>query len=886
MSRILTTLLCVVLVAQLNRLAAQQRPEPAAEPASKEENGGLEESAPAREEELAETSQRTSLNLLGQVAASSGEARRNENVSVTLIDNNVLKELNQRMGTTASIFQQFEADRSYFGKEYGGSPAAPLHIAPAVVQGLHTELYWSHSNSIFTARSFFQVGAVQPARANDYGVSVSSRLWRDASLTFSAGQNKLRGQVNGNILVPAANERTPTTSDPHAIAIIQGLLNAFPAELPNRTDINPRALNTNAPQNINDDRVSATLDQGLSTNDRVTLRYGLTMQNVEAFQLFGGQNPDTTTKNHDARVTWKRTFTPATIAEFSIGFSRVGSLIVPDETAPEHDFLFQRILESVGPGNNVPLDRAQNTFRYAARVRRTGHAHTVTAGFDVARRQINGSESNDHRGTYQFRRDFGRDLIGNLLAGTPSVYRQAFGSAHAGFRAWSPSIYAGDEWKATGGLSLSLGMRYEFAPRPHEVNGLHPVAYDCDCNNIAPRFAFAYKAGGLGVLRGVYGLQFGEIFAVTYMQSRFNPPAVLSLNITAPDLVNPLRGLTGGIGTDTRTDFFRVDPDLATPYSHQYNFTWELRPFGSWVLDLGYVGSRTHKLLTAWYTNRARQVPGVDPNTQNINERRPNSRYSDVLYTLNGSRAYYDAGRVTLRVPRWAGVSMEASYWWSKAIDLGGDYTNTAFGRDARQFRSPSEFHVHQRMRGLSNFDQPHAAIWNIVYETPKWPGVGRLGSMLGSWQLAGVLLLKSGTPFGVETGSDAPGFGNVDGVSDDRPVVADPSVLGRTIDHPDRSPAQLPASAFRFAPITELSGNLGRNTFRKDGIANVNASLSRRFTLRGDTTLQVRAESLNFTNHPQFEAPGDRLSEGNFGEITNTLNDGRTFRFSLRVTF
>ena len=44
-------------------------------------------------EDPEEASQRTELNLLGEVDASSGEGRRNENVSLTLIDNNVLKEL-------------------------------------------------------------------------------------------------------------------------------------------------------------------------------------------------------------------------------------------------------------------------------------------------------------------------------------------------------------------------------------------------------------------------------------------------------------------------------------------------------------------------------------------------------------------------------------------------------------------------------------------------------------------------------------------------------------------------------------------------------------------------------------------------------------------------
>ena len=46
------------------------------------------------------------------------------------------------------------------------------------------------------------------------------------------------------------------------------------------------------------------------------------------------------------------------------------------------------------------------------------------------------------------------------------------------------------------------------------------------------------------------------------------------------------------------------------------------------------------------------------------------------------------------------------------------------------------------------------------------------------------------------------------------------------------------------------------------------------------------RAESINLTNTPQFAEPGLSLAAPNFGQINNTLNDGRTFRFLLRLVF
>ena len=146
-------------------------------------------------------------------------------------------------------------------------------------------------------------------------------------------------------------------------------------------------------------------------------------------------------------------------------------------------------------------------------------------------------------------------------------------------------------------------------------------------------------------------------------------------------------------------------------------------------------------------------------------------------------------------------------------------------------------------------------------------------------------MLLKTGTPFTVRT-TDGPGNGNVDGAGSDRPHLLDPSILGAAIDDPDTSFDMLPREAFGLLEPGEPTGNLGANTFRKDGVFNVNGALSRRFLIAGDASLLFQIESLNFTNHPQFAEPGFDLSGENFGQISNTLNDGRAFRFTLRLTF
>ncbi len=831
---------------------------------------------------------RTDLNLLGQVDTSSGEARRNENVRITLIDNNVMKELSIRMGTTATIVEEFAADRNYFGVEFGGDPSSPLHIAPSPVSGVHGQLHFGHNNSIFTARSFFQVGSVQPAHENDYGFTVGVPLWSKAGLTIQGGRQNVRGMVNGNVLVPAADERTPLATDPATREIVESIISAYPAEPPNRTDIDPRALNTNAPQRIDNNNMGVTLDQAVGERDNLTMRYRFTAQDVEGFQLVGGQNPDTTTKSHRARMTWTRSWSPLTTTDFSVGFDRAGSLLVPEETSLGTQFLMGFVIEFLGPSGGIPIDRAENTFRYAGRVRRLAGNHTLSAGFEMFRNQVNGSQASGHRGSFSFSDDFGRDAITNIRMGTPSSYRVAIGGTHRGYRNWDMQYYVSDEWRASSELTLSFGLAYRPVTAPYEVNGLSEVPYGCDCNNFAPRFGFAYRLGDRSVLRGAYGIHYGEIFPVTYGQERFNPPENIILSVDVPYLADPLRDLTAeDFAPGARSGIFLLSPDLVAPYSHQYNFSWQLALADGWDLELGYVGSRSHRLFMQWWLNRAELVPGIEPESDNINDRRPDPNYYEIRNVLNGSRGYYDAAKATLSIPYWHGLSGEVSYWFSKAMDLGGHYMNTASGRDGRLSVSPSGDDAQGQMRGLSDFDQPHALLWRMSYDTPSLAAQPSwLRSVFGGWSVSGVVLRKSGTPFNIISGSDSPGNGNVDGASGDRPNILDPSILGRSIDHPDTSRQMLPIEAFAFITPEEKAGNLGRNVFRKDGIWNINASLMRNWPLGGDRSLMLRAESINLFNTPQFAEPGRELTSPNFGQITNTLNDGRTFRFRLQFGF
>jgi hypothetical protein len=833
-----------------------------------------------------DSNKRVELNLLGQTDASSGESRRNENIQFNLVDNGALKELNVRLGTTATIVREFNPAGSYFGAEFGAPPKSSIAIPTALRSGFHGQIYESHLNSIFSARSFFQVGRVKPARENDYGLNFSLPVWKRANLLIDISRQRIRGSVNGNVLVPMPDERTPLAHEPSVRAIIAKFLAAYPEELPNRTEINERALNTNAPQVIDNDQTNIRLDQNVTGRDRLALQYQFTSQSLDAFQLVSGQNPDTNTKSHLARIIWTRQWNSKTVSSLFISYDRLTSQLRPEENAVG-PFVSISGLTGLGPDGSVPIDRAQNQVRYSGQLQRMQGNHHWAGGFGAVRRQFNGLETDVHRGYFSFSNDFGNTAITNLRLGKPSQYIVSIGDVLRGFRSWDLHLYAGDKWQVNSQLSLQYGLRWQPSMKPTENNNRTLIPYDNDWNNFAPTFGFAYRMSkSMGILRGAYGTHFGEIFFVTYQQIRFSPPGNTKIVVTAPEnLTNPLQGQKG------KPTIYRLDPELAVPYSHQYNLSWEPAWNKSLRLQFGYVGSRSHKLFSMWYLNRAHPRPDIEPTptTATVNQRRADPDYADIRVIVNGSRGYFDAGRVSLILPNWHGFNIDASYWFSKALDLGSSYTNTANEGDSRLGRSQSEFESHRDMKGFSSFDQRHAFLWRASYVIPALLQHRRLSSITAGWSIATVVLIKTGIPFNVVTGSDGPGYGNVDGNGGDRPILLDPSILGRTIADPDISKQMLPRQAFAYVDANQITalnerGNLGRNVFRKGPIRNVNAAISKSWAIKNDLRIIFRAESINLFNTPQFAEPGFELANQNFGAITNTLNEGRTFKFTLQV--
>lgn len=818
----------------------------------------------------------------------SSAAQRNENIQVHRIDNDAIKEANIRLGTTVTPVSEPLAEAGYFAGEHGRPPARqPLLGLRQSVPEWRAELYELHQNSVFNARTFFQVGPVQPSRRNQYGLRAAGGAGPAGNLSLGAAQRKIRGMVNGNVLVPLPEERTPLAGDPAVRALVSRWLEAYPPVAPNRPDFDPRALNTNAPQRIDETDFEARLDRDLGAGSRLALSHALGRQREAAFQLVAGQNPDTDIHTHRSRMTWRWAPSEASELVAGAGFDRVRSWLRPEPRAvgPRIRIGFQ--IEELGPDSMFPVDRAENNWRAAVLASRRvrGGRHRLVWGGDLTRVELNGVESNNQRGYFQFTNNFGRSAVENFRMGTPTTYEVTLGELARGFRNWKFNAFFGDRWSAAPRLQIYFGLRYNALTAPIEVRRLDVIPYRCDCNNFSPRLGIAWSPGAW-ILRTAYSVSFGEILPVTYQQIRNNLPHVRYVQVQNPDVLDPLRGLQLE-GVQGRSSPTWLSSELVSPYVHQYTLVVERRLAGGMIARGGYVGSRTIKLLNSFIQNRAEPVPGIPLTTATVDQRRPDARYYEIKRVVNGGIAYLDAAQFSLDLPARRGLSGALRYTFGKAIDEGADYASTAANADILRGRSQWQYDQFGDRKGLSNFDAPHALELHAAWELPSLtPRGSRRGRLFNGWQISTAVLLKSGTPFTLYVGSDAPGFGNVDGGPGDRPHILDPSILGRTVDDPNTSPRILRRERFAFIRPGEHRGNLGRNTFRKDGIANVNAALSKQWRLddRRERFLVLRVEAYNLGNHPQFDEPQRNLSSPSFGRITNTLNDGRVFQLGLRL--
>ena len=450
-------------------------------------------------------------------------------------------------------------------------------------------------------------------------------------------------------------------------------------------------------------------------------------------------------------------------------------------------------------------------------------------------------------------------------------------------------------------------------------------------------------------IRGGYGIYHGRIFQSVFSQGgatvRFNPPNALFYNqsglatttFNPVNLQDPTNGFVFVPGPQTaRHTVTLIDPGLEMPYTQQWNFTIERQmPFAS-AVRISYTGNRGIGLLRYALDN----LPVHDPingvrvadhpnNPANLrgqiikpaadihcagttgttaapftalcpvvvpigafeysfrvprtNERRPNGLYTTNLAVSNAAWSYYNAMQLewTKRLSR--NLNFQAAYTWSKATDTTSEATFVGAGDSNQNGNNARDVH------SLSRFHTPHRFTMYGTYRLPFFMGEkGFLGQTLGGWQFSAVVKLARGTPFTVTTTAlDL----NFDGFSESRPVLLDPTILGRSVTHPLTSTISLPRTAFRTLTSTDLNttGLVGRNTFFLDGTRTIDFGLAKIFSMPWEGhQITLRADMFNVMNHVQYGFPSASLANTNFGAITGaaTLYQPRSIQVALRYQY
>jgi hypothetical protein len=264
------------------------------------------------------------------------------------------------------------------------------------------------------------------------------------------------------------------------------------------------------------------------------------------------------------------------------------------------------------------------------------------------------------------------------------------------------------------------------------------------------------------------------------------------------------------------------------------------------------------------------------------NERRPNPLYSNILLISNDAESWYDGLELAWDKRFSRGLQFQVSYTYSNSEDTTSEATFVGAGDSNQQ--GPNARYA----RAKSRFHTPHRFTFNGSYQLPFFRGQrGVLGQALGGWMLSGVVRLSSGTPFTItSTAVDL----DLDGFSEARPVLVDPSVVGVHVDDRDTATEVLPRTAFRAVSFGDTIDMLvPRNAFYGDSLERIDLALSKAFQMPWQGhSLNLRFEAYNAFNHVQFGFPNTDHNAAAFGTITGvgTGYTPRTLQVVLRYRY
>ncbi len=265
---------------------------------------------------------------------------------------------------------------------------------------------------------------------------------------------------------------------------------------------------------------------------------------------------------------------------------------------------------------------------------------------------------------------------------------------------------------------------------------------------------------------------------------------------------------------------------------------------------------------------------------------RPNPQFGQIFFQDSGGDSYYHGLFIAVRRRFEAGLDFGFSYTFSKSIDdMSIDPTGAATGGglSTTNSRTPTDIHNWRLDRALSDFDNTHVLLANLLYELPVGRGKKVASSapswanqIIGGWSFTGIFAYQSGEPYSITSGSlTANGahvsFAQVRGPLDKGHVqfvsgVEGPAMynVGQLITNPADPNFNCVnvtgTQTFFCIPPPGQNGN-GRNIVQGPNFWNLDSGLLKDFGITERFKLQFRAEVFNVLNHTNWENPRNATS-------------------------
>ena len=487
----------------------------------------------------------------------------------------------------------------------------------------------------------------------------------------------------------------------------------------------------------------------------------------------------------------------------------------------------------------------------------------------------------------------------------------------------------------TPGSHAPAGVYFVGDPDPALGGKIPQGGAQRDLNNFAPRLGFAYSpktsmsltralfgTNREGVLRGGIGVYYGAVIGDTFLQ-QLNAPGFNGTNaffgnggialssgtladpfaadpfptfrgvttapLNVPPVPNPFAQSQLTVGSPVASfPGFVIDPRIRTPYTYQYNLTYERGFWKNYVGSLSYVGNRGRKLYGLREVNPALgtffPARAGDPvaTISNYASRRLNKDLSSVDFLVSDGNSWYNALQADLQRRYSNGLLFQVAYTFSKSMN------------DVDTQRGLLDL-VNQRLgKALSSDDVPHRFVASFIYDLPisKTLGIdnGAAKRVLDGWSFGGIYTYESGTPFSVTNAFDELGTSGLISFADlGAPFTQlNPQTNDRRAFNADAFKNFLDPSTPGYNLATQFRrGTSGRNQFRSGNtINNWDLILSKKTKLWSESTgLELRFEAFNALNHTQFTTLNTSITSATFGRYT-AARESRVIQIGGRFSF